>query len=294
MINLERPPQEEPSTNWFAWSDWFFRLYEYVRGFFLPIFTSTDRGSAGNKGRIIFNETEGAMQLDNGTEWSSVTTLATSGFKQLVTFTSSGSYTPSAGVTKVKTIVVGAGGGGGATETTGTGEGASSAGGGGGATAIAWLNVSDLDPVTAITVGTGGSTGVGGTTGGTGSSGGDSSFGSTIIAGGGNGGAEGNDTSGTTHEVGGTGGAATGGDINLRGGTGGFGLVVSGTIVRSGYGGANHFVGQQRMSSSSTIDGSTGYFPGGGGTGQAIASSNTGRPGGVGANGVVWIEEYYS
>jgi hypothetical protein len=108
-------------------------------------------------------------------------------------FTTTGTYTPTAGYTWGIAFVTGGGGGG----TTGTG--ATAGGGGAGATAIGVLNLTTLGAVTA-TVGTAGS--------GTNVAGVNSTL-STLTGGGGLGGGSVNA---------GTGGTATGGVINIRGG----------------------------------------------------------------------------
>lgn len=36
----------------------------------LPTFTDATRGAAGTKGRVIFNDTDGQMNIDNGTNWT--------------------------------------------------------------------------------------------------------------------------------------------------------------------------------------------------------------------------------
>ena len=129
------------------------------------------------------------------------------GLASVQTFTSSGTWTRPAGITKVIMEVQGCGGSG-----AGSGSGGYSTGGGGGGYAKKLLDVSSISSST-ITIGTAGS---GGTTGNPGTAGGDCVWadGTNTITGSGGAG-------GQYHinaRSGGAGGAATGGDINLPGG----------------------------------------------------------------------------
>lgn len=139
--------------------------------------------------------TSGNVLTSNGTSWTSAA-APVSGFSNIQVFTSSGTFTVPAGVTKAKVTVVGGGG------STTSNISASSGGGGGGGTAIEI--VSGLTPGGTVSVTVG-------------SAGGTSSFGAYCSATGGG--------DGVVTNVSGAGGVGTGGDLNLTGmsGTGQFG-----------------------------------------------------------------------
>ncbi len=201
---------------------------------------------------------------------------ATTGvFNNVVVETSSNSFTPAAGVTKVKVTVIAGGAGGGA------GGGSAGGGGGGGGWAFGVVSVTPGTPV-AFTVGSGGTGGVNG--GAAATNGGNSTFGS-ITADGGTAGSPG--TNSTTIGIGGAGGSATGGTWNQSGFTGQNGILI-GTSVIGGFSGAAYGCGPNAGpagNTSSVANGIAGGFPGQGGTG-GIGTGN----GGAGANGIIIIE----
>ncbi len=157
----------------------------------------------------------------------------TGGVGNMQVFTSTGTFTVPAGVTKVKVTLIGGGGGGGG------GNNCINAGGGGGGGAAIEI-ISGLTPAGTVTV----TVGAGGTGGGVdapGGTGGTSSFGAFCSATGGVGGA--GATAGSTP---GAGGIGSGGDLNIRGSGGtayrGGGTLLAGesaanTTVASPYGG---------------------------------------------------------
>jgi hypothetical protein len=134
--------------------------------------------------------TSGNILTSNGTAWTSAAAPA-GGFGNMEVFTSSGTFTVPAGITKVKVTVVGGGGGGGTT--------VSGSGGGGGGTAI--KVVTGLTPGGTVTVTVGGG-------GALANSGGTSSFDAFCSATGGS-------VGGTSGGVGGNGGTGSGGDLNI-------------------------------------------------------------------------------
>lgn len=142
--------------------------------------------AAGTSGQVLTSNGAGAPA------WA--TPAAGGGLLGIQVFTSSGTFTVPAGVTRVKVTVTGGGGGG----TSGTGFGGS------GATAIKYFSVSPGNTLS-ITIGGGGSAG---------STGGSSTvvFGATTVTAGG-----GVEPFTFTPAV------ATNGDINIRGGSGGSG-----------------------------------------------------------------------
>lgn len=149
----------------------------------------------------------GNVLASNGTTWSS-TTIQT-GFSNVQVFTSSGTFTVPAGITRAKVTVVGGGG-----------SGAAGAGGGGGGGGTAIEIVTGLTPGGTVTVTVGGVAGT-------------SSFGAYCSA-----------TGGATVAsiVGGAGGVGSGGDINLSGSGGGGGGTTGGFSVY-GVGGSSSFGG---------------------------------------------------
>jgi hypothetical protein len=144
---------------------------------------------------------------------SATTSGFDSGLASVQTFTSSGTWTKTSGITKVIVEVQGAGGGGG-----GVKNGGSSQGGGGGGYAKKFIDVSSISTAT-ITIGSGGTAGYGSAHGGVG---GDSIWSdgtNTVTGGGGIGGS--NPPNGTTL-IGGVdnGGTHSGGDWGITGGRG--------------------------------------------------------------------------
>lgn len=197
---------------------------------------------------------------------------------RIVTFSSSGTYTPPAGVTRIKVTITGAGGGGAGCQASSTAQTFSGSGGGAGGTAIALLN--PLASSYVVTVGTGGKGGVGAASG---ANGGNTSFGALLANGG-----LGAYKVGATNTSGGEGGAATGGDVNIRGGDGSDGQT--GTYLITGNGGASYHGGGGRAGNAVGLGGRT---PGSGGGGAYdVATTGKSYTGGTGANGIVIIEEY--
>lgn len=64
---LERPPTDEKRKHW---ADWFSKIYHLVTFMQAPIKTDSTRGAAGNKGRIIFNDDDGMLNVDDGDNWT--------------------------------------------------------------------------------------------------------------------------------------------------------------------------------------------------------------------------------
>lgn len=209
-------------------------------------------------------------------------------------FTSSGTYTPPAGVTSVGVLVVGGAGGGGC---------AGSRGGGGGAGQVRWEAAVAVTPGTPVTV-TVGAGGAQRTTTGAGNSGTQSAFGAITAAGGGGGGG-GNGNGPTSGASGGGGAGHNGGNAHLgaagtAGGNGGDGHVteVGGDRVGGGGGGAGGNggsapsaaaagaggVGVDMSANVGTDVGVAGWFGAGGGGGAwAPQTPGTGGTGGGGA-----------
>lgn len=190
-------------------------------------------------------------------------------------FTSSGTSTVPAGVTKIRVRVWGGGGGGGGALNglcAGTG-------GSAGGYSEEILTVTPGAAYT-VTVGAAGAAGAAG--GGNGTAGGTSSFGAECSATGGGGGfgsSSGIQTSSATP------GAGSGGTLNLTGGTGGVGFITGNTSLYAGGAAAMAPFGSMGGTFNIAAAGPPGNFPGGGGGG---ASANA--AGGGGAAGLVIVE----
>lgn len=189
---------------------------------------------------------------------------------QVVTFTSSGTWTKDAGLKYIIVEVQGPGAGGG-------GEGGN--GGGAGGYAKKLILASALGATETVTVGTGGSAGASGS--------GPSTF--TVTSG--------TDVVGNAGNTNGTGGTATGGDINIQGGKGSGGGGSDAT--QTGHGGSS-ILGMGGVdildSTSNSSGGSNGFVGTGYGSGGSAArpGSDGTFSGGAGNNGIVIVTEYYS
>lgn len=211
-----------------------------------------------------------------------------------LTYTSSGTFVPPAGVTSVSVVCRGGGGAGGGANAA-TNKYSGNGGGGGGCSTNNSLTVTAGTSYT-ITVGAGGIGGVGIN----GGNGGSSSFGSLLTAGGGGGGYANSATGGG---AGGTGTCNGGNGHNTLnnnnlpggGGGGGGGTTVNGVSATSQTGGAGGSVGGGAGGnggySGNTIygDGLPGTIPGGGGGGGGSEHGRNSRSGGDGARGEVTV-----
>lgn len=194
----------------------------------------------------------------------------------LQVFTSSGVYTPAAGMKQCLVIATAGGGAGGASGTTANRGGA---GGGAGGTSISLIDSATIGASQVVTVGAGGAGGSG-----TGGNGGDTSLGSLVTANGGIGG-----LIGSTPGQGGAGGNAGTGDIAIPGG---HGSVGDNTVAKAGNGGGS-FWGSGGGGNAVNGSGGAGRPFGAGGGGSATTDA-TGSDGGDGAPGVVVILEFLS
>jgi hypothetical protein len=246
----------------------------------------------------------GDPQAPTPTVGDSDTSIATTAFVQAAIanlietvkaqkFTSSGTYTPSAGMLYCIIECVGAGGGGGgaagsATVCTGGG------GGGGGGYARLIASAATIGASKAVTIGTGGTAAPTGAN--AGSAGGDTSVGSLCIGKGGGGG-----NGGSTVTIGqpGIGGVAGTGDFTIQGSNGRsafFSTSSSNVFFAGGDGGSSHFGagGISNAIGASFTNGTAGLLFGGGGSGGMIYQTASTVAGGTGAQGVVFITEYCS
>lgn len=222
------------------------------------------------------------LTLDN------LVSLALTDVTLTVLTSTAGTYTPPAGSKDLLIFAVGGGGGGsGGAETDSAG-----GGGGGGGTCIKLVASTGVTNG-AYSVGLGGSA----STAGTGAAGANTTFnidGSTTITAGGGGAG----TAGAAFSVvgvsvaGGAGGTATNGDLNIPGSRADPGIIYSGTNGWPGMGGHSvfGFGGPGGAVNTAGVAG-TGYGGGGGG-GHASGAPN--REGAAGANGTVFVLEFYA
>jgi len=205
---------------------------------------------------------------------------------QCEVFTSNGTFTVPANVTRVKVTVIGGGGGGGGVASN-VDEVAVAGGGGGGGCAIEWLT--GLTPAADITVTVGGGGAGGANTGENGATGVTSSFGAYCSASGGAGGKfTGSTVAAGETALGGSAGTGANGDLNIAGQPGDYGIVRSNVDCNGGNGGGT-VLGGGAAGARSPGAGVNGGAYGGGGSGGASENAND-RAGGNGAAGVVIVE----
>lgn len=250
-------------------------------GQFWPDYTTqADDDEDWNTGTVLFHEDDAGKDvavayLGTG---SLVDTRALARVKEV--FTSSGTYTVPAGITKLYLTGCGGGGGGGGTLSTGLG-----GGGGGGATCCIKTAVTVVPGKTyTVTIGAGGS----GVSGNSGTSGGATSFGSLLtLAGGGYG------VYGGASPTVGTGG--TGGTYSQSGMAGNAPSLLIGETtyyLNSGGKGGNSLFGAGGQLPGVTLDNTAGVAGNGfgaGGSGSRSASGGT-TTGGSGSGGLLIIE----
>ncbi|CAM5772028.1 hypothetical protein LMIY3S_03706 [Labrys miyagiensis] len=234
---------------------------------------AVDVGTAA--GKVV--QLDGSAKLP-AVDGSQLTNLPAAGgvLKNIQTFTSSGTYTPTVGATRAKITIIG-GGGGGAGSNTAAGGGS---GGGAGASIVVYLTSLSSQ---AVTIGAGGT---GGTAGNSGSAGGTTSFGSSYSA---SGGGFGTYTSGVGGAAaGGSGGTATTGTgRSAQGGSGSPAWTYSVGARIGGNGGASLVDGGGAgIVNGPGTAGNGKYGSGGGG------ASGTASAGGNGGDGLVIIEEF--
>jgi hypothetical protein len=215
------------------------------------------------------------------------THTSTTSLLNVQTFTSSGTYTPTNGATKIMVRVLGAGGAGGGALATDSIH--VTMGQGGGAGGYAESYISGNIATQTVTIGAGGV----GTSGGTGGTGGTTSFGSLITCNGGVGGIATSNTAATV--IGGAvGGTATGGSIlNIQGANGpSTALFVSTGGSLSGPGGSSQ-LGSGGVGAGGSGNGFNAYGYGAGGSGAINGISvGSNKTGGSGSGGIIIVYEY--
>jgi hypothetical protein len=212
-----------------------------------------------------------------------VTTVA------IQTFTTNGTYTPTAGMKYCIVEAIGGGGaGGGAITTPGASDLSMGSGGGSGEYARGVFTAANIGASKVVSIGAAG-VAVSGASGG---NGGNTSVGVLISANGGSGGVSSTSQGAGGAQVvrgglGGTGGA--GGSFRTPGSPGGWGLIQGGSFGTAGLGGSGQY-GAGGIASLGAGGAGLGYGAGGGGTENTGSSGN--NPGGNGSAGIVIITEY--
>ena len=229
--------------------------------------------------------------------WQAAT--STGGVNKVIiqTFTSSGTYTPSANLFYAEIEVVGGGGAGGGTAGGGGANTAAGGGGGAGGYGKGVFSAATIGSSQSVTIGSAAA----GSAGSSGGNGNTCSVGSLISANGGSGGASMSSSSGQGQSsAGGAGGTVgSGGSINAVGQPGAMGLLGYGTTATGGFGGSTLWGGggKTQTATSTNITGAAGTAnSGSGGAGASCytTGSATNSTGGAGGTGYVVITEYTS
>ncbi len=241
-----------------------------------------------NTTHVSGNNVQSALESVDSTLGTHTTTLESTGsLTDIVTFTSSGTFTKAnyPGLKRIRVRLVGGGGGGAGVAGAGSGNARAGGGGGGGGYAESLITESQLAALETVTVGGSGIRGSNGNNAGGG--GGTSSFGSLVVATGGGGGGVAIGTG-----DGGGAGAGTAGDIIIGGGSGGGAGVAR---ASSGAGGSSALGGGGRgmfASDPTARNGINASGYGGGGSGAYGFSTGYDLIGGHGRAGIVIIEIY--
>lgn len=206
-------------------------------------------------------------------------------------FTSTGTYTPTAGMLYCKIECLGGGGAGGGAAATGVATSSCGGGGGGGEYASGIFSAATIGASKAVTIGAAGAA----NSGAAGGNGGNTSVGATNISANGGVGGTSSGALATSNADGGTGGTGgTGGDFRTPGQTGGTGYGnITAVILTGGYGGSTQYgAGGYCINTGASNQGQPGLGYGAGGGGSSNFTSQGALSGGVGIAGVVIITEY--
>lgn len=234
----------------------------------------------GTSGQVLTSNGAGALPTFQASSGSFTFTI------NIQTFTSSGTYTPTANMKYCIIECVGGGGGGGGAASAAASDVAPGGGGGGGGYARKFASSATIGGSQTVTIGAAGSAGSAGNN--VGGNGGDTSVGAICIGKGGTGGSGNN---GSSNVAGGAGGVAGTGDLTFPGQPGGNSwLTTAGAIV--GNGGGTYFGGATASGASLNAAGVAGQNYGTGGTGGISYNGGGAFAGGAGAKGVVIITEY--
>lgn len=255
------------------------------------------RGSALNPGMVVSGQ-EYEVDFD-GTQFNlkNPSALNSNGtLLNIQTFTSNGTYTPSAGVNSALVIAVGGGGSAGSAGIVNVaGNAACSSGGQAGGLAIGIFTSTQIGASKAVTIGAGGIAPASAAN--PGNPGGDTSLGSLITAKGGAGGASSLLAASGYLDGGYASTAGTGGFLNVVGQAGEFAFWPTSSWGFGGAGGSSIYGAGGRkvadLTASSAVAGKngSGYGAGGGG---AVALGPNGGPvsGGNGSSGILIVYEY--
>ena len=239
--------------------------------------------SVGSSGNVLTSNGAGALPtFQAAAGGSGFTTI------NIQTFTSSGTYTPTASMKYCIIECVGGGGGGG-TANTGVGRWSSGAGGGGGGYSRKFASSATIGASETVTIGAAGTAGSSGQN--AGGSGGDTSVGTICIGKGATGGA-GNDGSGSAISIGGAGGVAGTGDITFPGQQGQYSYASTSVFYPQGEGGSSYFGYGGRCAIATPGTNNAGQNYGGGGAGGSSYNQDGASAGSAGAKGVVIVTEY--
>lgn len=207
-------------------------------------------------------------------------------------FSSTGTYTPHAGMIFAQVECVGAGASGGGTGPGTAGNVLGASGGGSGGYSRVLLSAATVGASKAIVIGTGGAAPTAGNNNGNSGSAA-TTFGSTLcvanVGGGGSG------TGGGVAVVGGPGATVGTGDVAFAGFSGGAGAYSNAAtvILKSGYGGNSVWAGGGRETMSATSSsGEAGQGCGAGGSGGTSFGVVANTAGGAGSNGCVVVTEF--
>lgn len=204
-------------------------------------------------------------------------------------FTSSGTYTPTAGTNSVIVEIIGGGGGGGGASSTTSGQ--FSGGQGGGAGAYAKGRITSAFSGVTVTIGSGGTGGTAGPN--AGGSGGTSSFGALITAPGGTGGS-GSGAATSPFVVGTAANSTPASGASIFNGIGASGfqaLLMSTTNIVTGRGAPTNF-GSGALSVYGQGTGANAVSYGSGGSGGGSVSGGAATAGGNGAAGICIVQEF--
>lgn len=264
--------------------------------------TNTITGLAtANSGALVTSST-GVPSITTGTTGQVLTGVtggtpsfqapAASGFTtiNIQTFTSSGTFTPTANMKYCIIECGGGGGGGGGTASAANSTWTAGGGGGGGGYSKKFASAATIGASQTVTIGAAGAAGASGDN--AGGNGGDSSVGTICIGKGGTGG-PGSAGSAGVGITGGAGGVAGTGDFTVAGQQG-ENTYGNSSFPSQGEGGASlfGFGGRAATTSGTTAAGNAGQIYGGGGSGGISFSGTGAMAGGAGAAGIVIITEY--